>query len=52
MIGELMILGEDPEKGAALIAKAIEDGGTETFYKKSLGWALWRTKRRDDAVKE
>jgi tetratricopeptide (TPR) repeat protein len=50
IIGELFILGDDPEKAISFIAKAIEDGGTQSFYHKSHGWALWRANRRQEAA--
>ncbi|MEO1498336.1 MAG: protein kinase [Planctomycetota bacterium] len=40
VMGELLLIAGEPERAAAIIAKAIDSGGDEHWYDKSLGWAL------------
>jgi tetratricopeptide (TPR) repeat protein len=48
--GELLLLGGDFEKAAEVIAEAIGRGGKGASYYKSLGWALLRAGKRDEAT--
>ena len=40
LLGEALILAEEPERAAEIIRHSIDIGATEHWYPKSLGWAL------------
>ena len=39
-VGELRVLAHQPDDAVTLIKRAIDAGGSESYYYKSLGWAL------------
>ncbi len=50
--GEYLLLGEQADAAAAAIQTAIDEGSGEHFYFKSLGWALLKAGRREEARKQ